>query len=198
MIGLLRTSTKEDEKEETNESRKRRNVPLRRYLYLIGIILVLAALFIAFVVIWDDARDSRTKEKADAALRVFKVEHQRSVVDQGQVNQTLAELQEAYQILSDELPEPIGESQITIQTYRNLSEYRIDLGIKRSFGAVRCTLNDPIIYIPLEEKLNILTENDESRTPMHEMVHAVMCQALGQPWNQKGKGGEVWFGRLGS
>ena len=95
------------------------------------------------------------------------------------MDQTLAELQEAYEILSGELPEPIGESQITIQTYRDLSEYRAALGIERSIGAVLCTLNGPIIYIPLEEESNILTEDEGSRTPKHEMVHAVMCQALG-------------------
>ena len=162
----------------TTTQKTKREVPLRNYIYLAVKLLVLAAFIAAFVVIWVGVRDSQTKKKAATAQREFKIEHQGAGFERGQVDQTLAELQEAYETLSGELPEPIGESQITIKTYRDLTEYRTDLGFERSFGAVRCTLNGPIIYIPLEES-NILTEDEGSRTPKHEMVHAVMCQALG-------------------
>ena len=173
----------------TTTQKTKREVPLRNYVYLAVTLLVLAAFAAAFVVIWSGVRDSKTKEKAAAAQREFKIEHQGAGFERSQVDQTLAELQEAYETLSGELPEPIGESQITIQTYRDLSEYRTDIGIERSLGAVRCTLNGPIIYIPLEES-NILTEDEGSRTPKHEMVHAVMCQALGM---EKMRSIPSWF-----
>ena len=175
-----RTTSQNADVEKPSQTRRWREIPLRNYIYLAGTLLVLAAILVAVLLVWDGARDSKTLEKAYAAEMEFQIEHQGAGFEQGQVNQTLAELMEAYELLSVELPLPSVKSQITIKIYRDLTEYRTGIGMDRSFGAVQCTPNGAIIYIPLEEELNLFTENDESRTPMHEMVHAVMCQALGR------------------
>ena len=99
-------------------------------------------------------------------------------LERTQVNQTLAELQEAYEHLGRELPKRVSEDPISIHLFRNLQEYRAITATPGAFGSVLCNASGTLLAIPLENVPDLLSE-DESRTPMHEMVHALMCQALG-------------------
>ena len=97
--------------------------------------------------------------------------------EEAQVNQTLSELQDAYEDLIREMPKQIREDPISVHLYRDLWAYQTFTFNPGTVGSVLCRANDNILAIPLEEILPLFSE-DESRTPVHEMVHALMCQAL--------------------
>ena len=154
--------------------------------FIIGIVIV-ACWFVLET--WTSARDGRIASRAEMAREEFEVFFYGNGFEQTQVNQTLAELQEAYEHLGEELPKQIREDQISVRLFRDLREYRNITATPWAFGSVLCNANGTFIAIPLEYIPDLLSE-DESRTPMHEMVHALMCQALGP---EAAHSVPVWF-----
>ena len=128
--------------------------------------------------IWTSIRDERIASRAEMARQEFEVSLYGDRFERAQVNQTLAELHEAYEHLGREFPKQIRKSSISVYLFRNLLEYRTIAARPGTFGFVQCTATGTLLAIPLEYIPDLFAE-DESRTPMHEMVHALMCQALG-------------------
>ena len=153
---------------------------LSRKEYLAGAVIVAIAIVAcwASLEVWTSIRDGRIASKAELARQEFEVFFYGDRFERTQVNQTLAELLEAYEHLGGELPKQVREDPISVHLFRNLQEYRAITATPRAFGSVLCTATGTFLAIPLEEVPDLLSE-DESRTPMHEMVHALMCQALG-------------------
>ena len=78
------------------------------------------------------------------------------------MNQTLAELHEAYEHLGRELPKQVREDPISVHLFRNLQEYRAITATPGAFGSVLCNATGTLLAIPLEDIPELLSE-DESR-----------------------------------
>ena len=155
-----------------------------------GICMAALITFTIVLFVGDAKRDSEVMSKAEAARVAFVITEYGNQFDRADVNQTLAELHEAYLQLSEELPDASRHSPISVHLFRNLQEYHDGGGVDWSVGSVRCLGKVANILVPLEESLGMFTENDHSRTPMHEMVHARMCQVLG---SQNFHSVPLWF-----
>ena len=117
---------------------------------------------------------------AEAALQEFYVIYSPNV-EPPRVERTLAEFERARRRLEGQWPTPPKESPtISLRLFRNLREYQAVFGSGTwSVGGMRCEENGAVIGVPLEEASTFLSEEHPSRTPLHEMVHATMCQSLG-------------------
>ena len=97
------------------------------------------------------------------------------------VNQTLKELEDSFQRLRHTWALPETVDKISVWLLRNLQDYQSITGKQDASGHVFCpTELGPVIVIPLEKAPSATTDDNFSRTPMHEMVHALMCQSLGE------------------
>ena len=97
------------------------------------------------------------------------------------VNQTLWELEDSYQKLEHNWALPHEASKIQVWLFRNLEDYQARTGKDYAGGHASC-LDEygPVVVIPLEEAPRASSGDSLSRTPMHEMVHGMMCQSLGE------------------
>ena len=97
------------------------------------------------------------------------------------VNQTLRELEESFHRLQDIWVSPETADKIRVWLFRNLQDYQTITGNQDASGHASCPSEfGPTIVIPLERAPSTATDDNFSRTPMHEMVHALMCQSLGR------------------
>ena len=96
------------------------------------------------------------------------------------VNQTLRELEDSFHRLQDIWVLPETADKIRVWLFRNLQDYQTITGNQDAGGHASCPSEvGPAIVIPLERAPSAATDDNFSRTPMHEMVHALMCQSLG-------------------
>ena len=177
---LLEKIARKIESAEESQRIQWRNLSRRRYLILAGILITTIIAFVSITLTWTLIRDSRTISKAATARQEFEIFTHGNDFEQSDVNQTLAELQEAHNQLRKELPEPIRKFSISVHLFRDLQQYRAFTGQPWASGSAQCGASETAIAIPLEESLGILADNYHSYVPMHEMVHALMCQTLGE------------------
>lgn len=123
-------------------------------------------------------RNSRSRD-AEAALQSFSPKHAASV-DSADLERTLAEFERARHELSDQWLIPESSPHIILHLFRNLEDYRAGRGLDWSGGYAKCGRDKVTIGVPLEDGSNLLNELPPTRTPLHEMVHAMWCQKLGQ------------------
>ena len=182
LIGrLLRKRWPKSEPKEEIRKFKLRSLSRREYLAMAAIAaiaIVACWASLEALEVWTSIRDGRIASRAEIARQEFEVSLYGDRFERAQVNQTLAELYEAYEHLGRELPKQIRKSSISVYLFRDLLEYRTIAARPGAFGSVLCNATGTILAIPLEYIPDLFAE-DESRTPMHEMVHALMCQALG-------------------
>ena len=178
---LLRKRWPNNEPKEEGRKFKLRSFSRREYLAgaaIAAIAIVACWASLEALEVWTNIRDGRIASRAEMARQEFEVFFYGNRFERTQVNQTLAELQEAYEHLGRELPKQVREAPISVHLFRNLQEYRAIIATPGAFGSVLCNATGTLLAIPLEDIPDLLSE-DESRTPMHEMVHALICQALG-------------------
>ena len=97
------------------------------------------------------------------------------------VNQTLRELEDSFQRLRGTWVLPETADQIKVWLLRDLQDYQTTTGDPDAGGHASClSESGPVIVIPLERAPSAVTDDNLSRTPIHEMVHAMMCQSLGE------------------
>ena len=130
--------------------------------------------------VWNDMQVSKTVADAESARREFLVLNHKPDFDQARVTQTLAEFEQARRTLRDLGAMDESEQLVRLWLFRDLNEYRAQLGEEWSSGGVYCSSGGASVYIPLERTFNTLSESDRTYTPVHEMVHAAMCQSLGK------------------
>ena len=179
LIGwLLRKRWPKSELKQKGRKFKLRGFSRREYLA--GAVIAAIAIVVcwASLEVWISIKDGRIASRAETARQEFEVFLYGDRFESAQVNQTLAELQEAYEHLGRELPKQIREDPISVHLFRDLQEYRTITATPGAFGSVLCNATGTLLAIPLEDIPELLSE-DESRTPVHEMVHALTCQALG-------------------
>ena len=128
---------------------------------------------------WIDSKHSRTIADAEAARLHFNVTNYGQDFHQSKTNQTLAEFERARRRLEQEWPRPDTVSPISVHLFRDIEDYHANTGRSLSRGLAWCQPTGAVVAVPLEEAMAFLAENDYTRTPMHETVHAMMCQSLG-------------------
>ena len=116
---------------------------------------------------------------ADSALRIFAPIHDPGI-DHNRLERTLAEFERARRSITKEWSVSAGTPPITLFLFQDVDEYRESRGLTWSSGYAECRRNEVVIAVPLEEAFSLLNEEHQSGIPMHEMVHGIMCQLLGQ------------------
>ena len=129
--------------------------------------------------VWFNLHQSRTTADAEAALANFQVQVAVGL-DRSNLNQTLAEFERARRSLEQEWPNPGDSSPIILRLFGGIEEYHAVTGRNYSAGEAFCPPTGAVVWLPLEEAIELPGENDHTRTPLHEMVHAMMCQYLGE------------------
>ena len=129
--------------------------------------------------VWFNLHQSRTTADAEAAIANFQV-HVATGLDRSNLNQTLAEFERARRSLELVWPSPAYSSPITLRLFESIEEYHAETGRYYSDGSASCPPTGAVVWVPLEQAIELPGEDDHTRTPLHEMVHAMMCQYLGQ------------------
>ena len=142
-------------------------------------LFVLLAILVSILDPFDRSDRSRP-EDAKIALGYFEVTNASSFMERARLERTLAEFERARRRLLDEWSQPKENSRIPLYLYNNRTEFLAGWGLKEAAGAAACLETGPIIGLPLEQASQTGTEQPASNTPLHEMVHAMMCQSLGK------------------
>ena len=142
-------------------------------------LLGLTALSICAGLTWKAMHNSRISTDAETALQEFMVVTYGPDLERSRVNQTLAEFERARRRLEEQWAMSKESPQISVHLFRDLQEYHAGTGRTWSFGLTQCTSTGAAIFVPLEEASRAFAEDNHTRTPMHEMVYATMCQSLG-------------------
>ena len=123
-------------------------------------------------------RGSRAVD-AEAARQRFVVPDT-SRLPSDDVERALAEFERAARRLEGLWPSMEGRGPVVLELYPNLEEYRTERGLQWSRGSVECREHETVISVPLEDDSGIMTGGPHpSPAPLHEMVHATVCQGLG-------------------
>ena len=146
---------------------------------LAGAVILVTVVSVTGGIIWYKSHQSRTVADAEAALANFQVRYERGV-DPSRLNQTLAEFERARRSLELVWPSPAYSSPITLRLFESIEEYHAETGRYYSDGSASCPPTGAVVWVPLEQAIELPGEDDHTRTPLHEMVHAMMCQYLGQ------------------
>ena len=99
--------------------------------------------------------------------------------DEEALGETLAELEESYRKLKNEWELP-DEPGIHVRLFDDLDTYQKHAGRPASGGHLSCTENGPVISIPLENAPSVSTSDNFTRTPVHEVAHALICLSTGR------------------
>ena len=116
---------------------------------------------------------------AESAQQVFELEGISSI-EPGSMEYTLAEFERSRRRLEGIWPLPEDTPPISLHFFRDISEYHSTIGSEWSAGLLWCQETRATIFVPLEEVPDIFSEDEESDTPLHEMVHAMICQSIGK------------------
>ncbi len=116
---------------------------------------------------------------AESARQVFAIVGN-SATEPGSTEYTLAEFERARRRLEGQWPIPENSLPILLHFFRDINEYHSAIGADWSAGALSCRETRITIFIPLEEVPEIFVGDEESHTPLHEMVHAMICQSIGK------------------
>ena len=183
LVGGLLTAITEVRKRKNNPS-SRQWVPPRR----LGIALILIGgigliLLFTIPIIEREIVENRNESKAESAKSRFAITSYLGTgpkFDKAAVEQTLAELEDSYLRLEDNWVIPKDTDEINVWLFRDLQAYSEMTQQDDAAGHVWCSPDlGPVIAVPLEEAPSASRQDNFSRTPMHEMVHALMCQSLG-------------------
>ena len=149
------------------------------YISIIGIIII--ALPLSNLVV-REVNEYRNEHKAQVARERFAfAQHLGNgpEFEEHAMNQTLADLERSYQRLRTLWVLPEEAEKIYVELHRDIQSYWQSTGNLGAGGHLRCTERTPVIFIPLEEAPSTSGTHTSFRTPMHEMVHALMCQSVG-------------------
>ena len=148
-----------------------------------SLILIVAVLLVVGLDMTPRIIEHRSRgDDAEAALQSF-VPVYGSGVDPAKVERTLAEFERSRRKIADLWSVPNPTPPISLYLFRDLREYQAymaTLGVDWSGGYAICQPNGVTVGVPLENASNVFEESPASRIPLHEMVHAIWCQSLGQ------------------
>ncbi len=135
---------------------------------------------IGFLIGTDRLERSRISAAADAALRHFNVTTYGDDLDNSRFDRTLAEFEWARDRLSSEMPAMRFKTPIELHIFETLNDYHVSTGRQLSGGSMVCDPDGAVVFVPLEEAIDPLAENDFTQIPVHEMAHAMLCHTIGR------------------
>lgn len=149
---------------------------------IVGLIAIPAMLGVGTLKLeFEEQRNAQTAEVARNRFVVAMYSDLGPEFGREAVNQTLKELEDSFQRLRHTWVLPETVDKIRVWLLRNLQDYQSITGKQDAAGHALCPPQlGPVIVIPLEKAPTAWADDNFSRTPMHEMVHALMCQSLGQ------------------
>ena len=163
----------------TQPSQGRRRWTSRRVLVGLGVVSVPAAIWLAGLLVWNEARESGTKIGAASARREFRVFTYGDDLDRARLERTLAAFEQARRGLADEWPQSQDELPIELRLFGDIERLRARYGSEWSAGNTHCQPFRVAVAAPLEEAPSVLWSSYHSGAPLHEMVHAMMYRSLG-------------------
>ncbi len=151
-------------------------------LVVVGLIVIPAILGVGTLKReFEEHRNAQTAEVAKNRFAVAMYSGMGPEFELEAVNQTLKELEDSFQRLRHTWVFPETVDKISVWLLRNLQDYQSTTGKQDAAGHAFCPSEfGPVIVIPLEKAPTAAADDNFSRTPMHEMVHALMCQSLGE------------------
>lgn len=174
VLFLVRNSDSPKKWTEGFNSWSRRNTSKLMVGFLVIVLLILAALASP-----QACEHLSRATDAESARQVFELVGI-SGIESDRTEYTLAEFERARRRLEGEWPTPDDSLPISLHFFRDIGEYHSAIGKDWSGGALSCRETRITIFIPLEEVPEIFSEDEESHTPLHEMVHAMICQSIGK------------------
>ena len=161
---------------------QRQKTVLERFAIPAALAGVIASILVPFIMI--EIRKDTNSAKSEAAGHRFTVTSyvgRGSEYDIEAFEQTLAELEDSYQRLKGNWTVPPETDRVRVWVFRDVQDYRARTGQETANGHVWCSAEyGPTIAIPLEDAPSMSDNDTFSRTPVHEVVHALMCQSLGE------------------
>ena len=153
-----------------------------RLFHIAAVVIILGLVVspVAFFA-WDDVQKSKITKNASLARQEFIIVtyDDEEEFDQGKLDRTLSELEQARRQLVGQWQELQDDLPIALHLFGDVRHIHTMVDDETTGGAVICQPHSVIVLVPLEEELPVLTE-DTTNTPVHEMVHALMCSTLGQ------------------
>ena len=178
--GYRREKEKSHKSDRWTLTQKQKTI-LGRIAIGVGLLGVITLISVPFIII--EMKEDQNAGKSEKARRNFAVTSHLGSGPEFEVeafDQTLAELHDSFQELKGTWTVQPEADRIGVWLYRNLQDYRARTGQETAGGHAWCTEEfGPVIAIPLEEAPSTSNNDTLSRTPMHEVVHALMCQSLG-------------------
>ena len=144
-----------------------------------GVIILVVVGLAAGGIIWFKSHQSKIVADAESAMANFEVNYAKGV-DLSRLNQTLAEFERARRSIERVWPNLSDRSPITLRLFGSIEEYHAVTGRHHTAGVAFCPSTGAVVWVPLEQAIELPGEDDHTLTPLHEMVHAIMCQYLGQ------------------
>lgn len=176
---LLTLATEYNKAEATTSSKDQRFTRKQVVLIIVTVALVWLATITAVAVRHEYEEQTNVRRAEEARSRFLVTTHYtEQKVDKEAENQTLRELEDGYQRLKDNWTLPELADKIEVSLFLDLEDYQTKTGRPLAGGHANCRFG-PSIFIPLEEPPRSTNDDELSRTPMHEMVHAMMCMSLG-------------------
>ena len=159
-------------------------VPTRKLLVILGSASALIAACLTILIISNGLDLLRLAETSQIQHDKFHVVLHGEAFDQRRLRSTLGEFDEARTEMKKMFPESGKAAPISLHLYPDMESYHENTGLTLSQGSMQCLPEGASIYAPLERMPNLITGSDGSKTPMHEMVHAAVCQVLGPKFHQ--------------
>ena len=148
----------------------------KQVLVLVGACIVVVAIGSLPTLSERTSRDNDAKR----AMEHFELAYVGSNAEKARVERTLAELERARYRIAKEWSQPDETALISLYLYRDIREYRAAADQIWSGGATVCLVRGASIGVPLENASTLFSEDNASNTPLHEIVHVLMCQSLGK------------------
>ena len=179
-----RSRNKPEHTEEEKRGTPRKWPFTRRQTVIMAIVAVplFVGLYQGLSVAVREFEEDGNTEKAAVALKRFSVISHLGggeKFDREAVKQTLAELEDSYHRLKGEWRLPRETIKIEVWLFRDIPHYQAWTGLEYAKGHVWCMPDSgPVVAVPLEKAPSGSSSDNFTRTPTHEMVHALMCQSL--------------------
>ena len=126
----------------------------------------------------------RLAREAGSGRENFRVILHGQEFDEHRLARTLGEFNQARTETNKTFPEAGKAALVSLHLYPDMESYHERTGLTLSQGSMQCLPNGASISAPLERIPNLITGSDGSKTPIHEMSHATVCQVLGPAFHQ--------------
>ena len=151
---------------------------VQKTILILGVAAVISA-YITAAFIWHGINNLRIEKDLRSDQQAIEATLVGTGFNAARTNGTLAKFQNARRNLEPRLPSGKRIAPISIKLYPSLEEYQEQTQMDLANASMRCLETGPEIYAPVEGPPNPITWRSGAGAPVHEMAHALVCQALG-------------------